>query len=325
MILVEGRDWQSIVGHTIVRKSNLDSNQYELKLEADPFFDPEEHAISKNPPTNAPMDSLHATIEQVVWMTLRLTASPSLLPSDAPPLMPTDWTIERNGSCQEGRILHQVHMYDTWRDSWERSFLSITGNWDQDPSAADLPTSSMTTTRHDYANVCLVPKRCYRVVLTGGDGEFLDKILRDVRLAATATILPYSPMEEKPPVVILIGGGAPSDCTFSLPDEYDHHFCPNSCIDNDGDGNTTTGTDPPILNVMTNLVWNKDGWTTESLTNAIERTYLVLSGSLRNTTRQSAVVTELMMTMRSGCSSSSESTLILNNFKSVELNEQHSH
>ena len=105
---VECRKWQSIVDHDIVRKSNIDSSRYELKIEINPFFYPGDE-IPTDIPTEAPQaDAIK------VWTTLSPTTSPSLLPSDGPSMEPTEWNIERNGGCRNGLELYEIHMYDSW-------------------------------------------------------------------------------------------------------------------------------------------------------------------------------------------------------------------
>jgi len=342
---VECREWQYIVDHDIIRKSNIESSRYELKIEADPYFFPEDKS-----PTDIPTESPRADTTQV-RTTVSPTASISLMPSDAPSLLPTEWDIEQKGACRNGLSLYQVHMYDAWGDGWEKTILTISGISDQDPLAADLPTNSMTTTNtntqgdiavsitktieldssdstaahpnplneidplgtifegalrrgsHDYADVCLLPKRCYQVIVTGG--EFLDEVSWDIR--ASNNDPASSPVE---PILV---GGAPSGCTVSLPDEYGHHFCPNSCSD-------TIPTNIMINpEVMDNLFPNEDGVADESLSEAIGRTRMVPSGSLDGKTQASTLVTESMRSRVDGVSNIASS--ILNNFKFVQSDE----
>ena len=343
---VECREWQSIVDHDIIRKSNIDSSRYELKIESDPFFYPEDKS-----PTDIPTESPHADIARV-WTTVGPTESPSFLPSDGPSLGPTEWDIERNGGCRNGLSLYQVHMYDTWGDGWEKTKLTISGI--SDSKAADLPTNSMTTTNtkrqgggavvsisktielgtsdstaahpnpqneidplglifegdlrrgsHDYADVCFLPNRCYQVIVSGG--EFVDEVSWDIRASNNDP--------SSPPLEPILAGGAPSACTFSLPDEYGHHFCPNTCSE-------TIPADAMIVSpeVMNNLSLNNDGIAAESLTEAaIGHSYMIESGSLDGKTQTSVPLTESMQSRMGGVSNTASS--ILNNFKSVESDE----
>jgi len=342
---VECREWQYIVDHDIIRKSNIESSRYELKIEADPYF-PLENKIPTDIPTESPRDDTTQ-----VWTTLSPTASPSFLPSDGPSLLPTEWDIQQKGGCRNGLSLYQVHMYDAWGDGWEKTILKISGISDQNPLAADLPTNSMTTTNintqgdiavsitktieldssdstvahpnplneidplgtifegalrrgsHDYADVCLLPSRCYQVIVMGGD--FLDEVSWDIRASNND---PASPLLE--PILV---GGAPSGCTFSLPDEYGHHFCPNSCSDTIP---TNTMINPEV---MDNLFPNEDGVADEFLSEAVARTRMVPSGSLDGKTQVSTLVTESMRSRAGGISNTASS--ILDNFKFVESDE----
>lgn len=253
---MEGRQWQSIVDYNIDRKSNIDGRRYQLKIEADPFFFPQD-IVDEDIITDAPQAN--------VWVTLSPTLAPSSLPSDSPSLTPTAWDIDKNGGCRSGHDLYEVHMYDSWGDGWDQTMVKIIGIEDQNP--IDLPTSSMTRTitdklggatvsisrtvdldsqslfkpeqktevdplgvifqgglrrgSHDFSDLCLVPKRCYEVFVSGG--EFLNEVSWDIR---PAHVEYADQTTDKSPI---LSGGAPSWCTFSLPDEYGHHFCPNSC------------------------------------------------------------------------------------------------
>jgi len=70
---------------------------------------------------------------------------------------------------------------------------------------------------HDFAGICLVPNRCYRLIVTG-PREFLEENSWELR--------PESQGSESKPI---LSGSAPTGCTFSLPDESGHHFCENTC------------------------------------------------------------------------------------------------
>lgn len=254
--VVDGRHWRTIIDHNIEIKSNIDGRRYQLTIEADPFFFPQdkndEDGITEAPQADA-------------WVTLSPTPAPSSMPSDGPSLAPTVWDIDMNGGCRLGHDLYEVHMYDSWGDGWDQTIIKIIGIEDQDP--IDLPTNAMTRTvtdqqgdvtvsisrtidldtqnafrpeqetevdplgvifqgglrrgSHDYGDVCLLPKRCYEVRISGG--EFLDEVSWDIRPADLQN--PGQSNSKRP----ILAGGAPSWCTFSLPDEYGHHFCANTC------------------------------------------------------------------------------------------------
>jgi hypothetical protein len=222
-------------------------------IETNPFYFSSED--SDESPTIAPANS--------DWVTLPPTLQPSSAPSDMPSMAPTTWDIDRNGGCRQGHELYEVHMYDSWGDGWDNTNLVIAGIEDQDPNIV-LPSSFMTRTitnrnggmmvvvtrtvnldeqnsinpnemnevdplgvifqggltegSHSVAQVCLLPRRCYQV--TVGGGEFLNEVSWDIRPAN---------LDSDEPMEAVLGGGAPSGCTMSLPDENGHHFCANTC------------------------------------------------------------------------------------------------
>ena len=45
---VEGRVWQTIVDHNIVRRSTVESLRYSIPIESDPFFFPEDIAVEED-------------------------------------------------------------------------------------------------------------------------------------------------------------------------------------------------------------------------------------------------------------------------------------
>lgn len=279
-VIVQGRQWQAIIDHSIYRKSNIDNRRYELKIEHNPFYFPGDRPLDGESPTVSPGTD--------AWVTLSPTLAPSSVPSDSPSLAPTQWSIELNGGCRQGHELFEVHMYDSWGDGWDKTMLVISGIEDQDPSIV-LPSNLMTrttTTRsgnsmvkiartinledqsvfnleevndldplgvifqgtlehgsNDMANVCLLPRRCYLVTASGG--EFLNEVSWDIRPGSLDS---DSDQKFEP----MLGGGAPTWCTFSLPDENGHHFCPNTCSDTPTSSATTN---PPkvLQNLQQNL------------------------------------------------------------------------
>jgi hypothetical protein len=72
---------------------------------------------------------------------------------------------------------------------------------------------------HSAADVCLMPRRCYQVLVSGGD--FLDEVSWDIR----AVQLGSAEQDSAP----LLDGDAPADCTLSVPDENGTTFCPATC------------------------------------------------------------------------------------------------
>jgi hypothetical protein len=192
--------------------------------------------------------------------------TPSLAPT-APTFEPTsrENNIDGNGGCHAGTVLYQVNMYDGWGDGWEAStVLKIEGIEDQNvQELPDFMASKTTTTNdgnttvtitqtielnpqegltaqatglqvdplgvlfqgslqqgsHGTSDICLKPGRCYEVTVAGGDWEQEDSWdIRPVILGAE--------VQEQP---AFVEGGAPVNCTFSIPDENGEVFCPVSC------------------------------------------------------------------------------------------------
>eukprot|EP00534_Pseudo-nitzschia_fraudulenta_P003195 CAMPEP_0201135256 /NCGR_PEP_ID=MMETSP0850-20130426/54039_1 /ASSEMBLY_ACC=CAM_ASM_000622 /TAXON_ID=183588 /ORGANISM="Pseudo-nitzschia fraudulenta, Strain WWA7" /LENGTH=67 /DNA_ID=CAMNT_0047406399 /DNA_START=15 /DNA_END=215 /DNA_ORIENTATION=+ len=55
-VSVNCRQWQSIVDHDIIRKSDIDSSRYELIIEADPFFFAGEQGATDIPTIAEPIE-----------------------------------------------------------------------------------------------------------------------------------------------------------------------------------------------------------------------------------------------------------------------------
>jgi len=311
-VSVKCRQWQSIVDHDIVFKSNIDSSRYELKIESDPFFYPGDKS-----PTDIPTEAPKADAIKV-WTTVGPTAPPSMVPIDGTSIEPTDFTIEQNDGCRNGLKHYEVHMMDTWGDGWDQTVITITGISDQNTSVVDLPTDSITTTHtntqgdmivsisktiefdstsssidnpnpgneidplgqifqgslqqgyHDFANVCLLPNRCYQFIATGG--EFSEEVSWELR--------PGNNDPESPSVLLepILTGSAPTACTFSLPDENGEHLCPNTCSDEILANSMTSS--PEIIE---NLQPNEDEMAAEPLSEAVGGTQTApMTGTLNS-------------------------------------------
>jgi len=78
---------------------------------------------------------------------------------------------------------------------------------------------SLHSGSHGYAYVCLVARRCYDVVVHGGD--YLNEVSWDIE-----PITLGSSAGNATPV---IEGGAPLDCYFSIPDQNGEYFCQANC------------------------------------------------------------------------------------------------
>ena len=246
----------------------MDRDRYQLKVELDPFFQPEEVTVAPSP---KPITS------SWVAATEAPTTVPSATPTSQPSESPTRITaaptpryenVDGNGGCQEGTQLFRVNMYDSWGDGWDSSTkLTITGIKDQDTMSVSgnvvtrthttqtgQTTVSITSTieltsdhpfgtapageeytfvnslgkifegtlhkgTHSSAYVCLLPKRCYEVITNGGD--YLDEVSWDIEPITLGSVNQTD--------VPVAGGHAPTNCTFSIPDESGEIFCESIC------------------------------------------------------------------------------------------------
>eukprot|EP00535_Pseudo-nitzschia_heimii_P010494 CAMPEP_0197174240 /NCGR_PEP_ID=MMETSP1423-20130617/850_1 /TAXON_ID=476441 /ORGANISM="Pseudo-nitzschia heimii, Strain UNC1101" /LENGTH=361 /DNA_ID=CAMNT_0042623149 /DNA_START=104 /DNA_END=1189 /DNA_ORIENTATION=+ len=233
---VQCRQWQSIVDHSIAhRSSNFDSSRYELKIEADPFFSPGD----QNPteiPTEAPKVEADNT-----WTTVDIEAPPSMVPMT---MAPSKFNIEQNGGCSHGFKPYEIHMMDTWGDGWDQTMITITGMSGQDAVTSvhansqggstvsisqtiELDSSNPNSSNpdqifqgtlqdgyHDSSDICLSLNRCYEIIATGS--EFAEEVSWELRMST-------NDMEP------MLTGGAPTRCTFSIPDVNGHHICSTVC------------------------------------------------------------------------------------------------
>ena len=186
-----------------------------------------------------------------------------------PTALPTsrENNVDGNGGCHEGSILYQVNMRDQFGDGWDfNTVLKIEGIEDQQDQIQTASTITTTKTEDDgqavvtvaetieistqemftadeatdgntvdplgtifsgglrqgYASttdICLMRHRCYRVSVHGG--AMLDEVSWDIRPVALG--------EEVQGQEPIVEGGAPSACSFSIPDEDGKQFCPTGC------------------------------------------------------------------------------------------------
>lgn len=200
--------------------------------------------------------------------------------------MTTESSIEHNVGCENGHKLYEVHMMDTWGDGWDQTVITITELSDQNPSSVDIPTDLMTTTHtdnqgdmivsisetididstsssvtpnspgqifqgslnngyHESVDVCLLSNRCYQLIAAGG--EFLEEVSWEISPGNNDPESPLVSME------LVLSGGAPTECTFSIPDENGVYLCPNVCSAKPLPNSTT---EPPY--VVEKLQQNED-------------------------------------------------------------------
>ena len=279
---VKSRQWQEIINHDIAHKSNIDSSRYELKIEVDPFLKPEEKSPSKIPtvPAKAQANTNKAWT-QIGSMKDSIDSS-NMTPTESLSMEIAEESSEQNSGCENG-VKYEIHMMDTWGDGWDQTAITITG--------IDRPTSSMETIHantqgedvvsisktielastnkndpvgqifqgsllqgfHDSADICLLPHQCYQLLATGG--EFSDEVSWEVRLASNEQGIEAEP---------IVAGGASTGCTFSLPDQSGHYFCPKTCSDEIIASETTEL--PPVVE---NLQPEEDGEIVEAVGRAV--------------------------------------------------------
>lgn len=274
-VSVKCRQWQAIIDHDILRKSNIDSSRYELKIETDPFFYPGEKS-----PTDIPTEAPKADVTKV-WTTMSPATSPSVGFIDDISPTPIELAIEQNGACKSGLKLYEVHMMDTWGDGWDQTMITIAGIKDSmttthtntqgdnivsisktiefDSVSSDIHPlgqifqGTLQDGYHDFADVCLLPNLCYQLIATGG--EFLEEVSWELRPGNNDPDSSSVLMEP------ILTGGAPTRCTFSLPDESGQYLCPITCTD---DSPASSISDP--FEAIEDLQPYKDEVDTEALT-----------------------------------------------------------
>jgi hypothetical protein len=271
--LGEGRQWQSVIDHAIYSRSNIDKERFSLTIEMDPLFFGDELPLEA--PTPAPQAKLQA------WVTLTPTETPSSIPSDFPSLAPTGPTgepstreqnIDGNGGCNEGTMLYQVNMYDSWGDGWDATMLKIVGIEDEVPDDmhANIITRSHTAntgnatvtvtntiefnTEHMFSQGESTPVDplglVFQAGLRRGSHAAADVCLMPRRCYEVAVgggdrleevswdIRPVNLGSDEQNSIALLEGGAPADCQFSVPDQNGNTFCPSTC--------DRTKTEPPM-------------------------------------------------------------------------------
>lgn len=261
----EARTWTDVVDRSIYLQPNLDTSRLLLKMEIDPLLRLDD-AGNLEP---SPEPATGTWITKSPAPTYVPTAIPSDMPSLAPtgptssPTIRSE-NIEGNGGCPDGTVLYRVNMYDSWGDGWSGvTQLVITGVEDQDTTAVIGSTVTKThttqqgdttvsitqtvelTSDHPFGTapskenykyvhplgrifegnlhagsrgnawVCLMPRRCYEVVVSGGD--YLEEVSWSIEGVFGERDVP------------LVQGGAPSDCSFSIPDENGVSFCEATC------------------------------------------------------------------------------------------------
>jgi hypothetical protein len=253
-VRVNCRQWQTIVDHDIVRKSNTDTDRYSLKLEADPFFFPGDGGAA-NVPSEAPKADSWTTFgptSATSWSgTYWTSTSSSSVEDSGGSGGEEESSAEESFACESGLKHYEVHMMDSWGDGWPETAITITGISDQNPSTAANPTTTTNTNTQGDTTLSISETINFDSISSAGEtnplgqifqgslqegnhdsadicllpnrcyqlvasgGEFSDEVSWEVRSADS--------------MVPILSGGASAECTFSLPDENGVHFCQNKC------------------------------------------------------------------------------------------------
>lgn len=269
LLHVDARSWQDVVDRSIYLQPQLDSDRFQLKIELDPFFKPQEATVVS--PTPEPVAN--------TWVAASAapTEVPTAMPSNLPSLSPTAITaaptlrsenVDGNGGCREGTLLYRVNMYDAWGDGWDSSTkITITGIEDQDTTVVSGNTITRTHTTQNgdttvsiTSTIEMTSDHPFGTSPAGGDYNYvnaLGKIFEGAlhkgshgssyvclvpRRCYEAVVYGDDYLDEVSwdiePVILgsqnqtdipIIEGKAPADCSFSIPDENGEFFCDAVC------------------------------------------------------------------------------------------------
>eukprot|EP00934_Nitzschia_sp_Nitz4_P009356 Nitzschia sp. Nitz4//scaffold264_size26629//4378//5379//NITZ4_008231-RA/size26629-processed-gene-0.50-mRNA-1//1//CDS//3329544788//9346//frame0 len=262
--VAEARTWTSVIDRSIYLQPQLDTSRYQLKTELDPFYKADEEIEFS--PTASPYWSPAPTSMPSASPTNVPSSSPTA--PTAAPTTRVDY-VEGNGGCAEGTVLYRVNMLDSWGDGWSDTTLVIRGFEDEDSTEVSGSTVTTTHTSSDGSStvtissvieftdahpfgtstsvsssssssltplgvvfegtlnegtegegyVCLKPSRCYDVYAYGG--SYIDEVGWEIETVTLGDINATG--------TVIVEGGAPSQCSFSIPDENGELFCQTSC------------------------------------------------------------------------------------------------
>lgn len=224
-----GRDWHDVIDHALYRQSGVDTARMQLRIEWDPFlegYDSHTHPKVTMMPSSAPTvgpcheGSVHYQMNMYDssgngW---ERTSIKVIGVEDKEPVEASDSTtstLTHTLSTSEGNgfvsISNTVQFGSGAFMSNEPEYVFPLGV---------MFESELTRGSYDFADICLVPQRCYDVVVNGGD------LLEEVTWDMAAMIDSF---EQEP--VPYIQGKAPMYCKFSIPDEKGQLFCPIECTE----------------------------------------------------------------------------------------------
>eukprot|EP00980_Cylindrotheca_fusiformis_P001710 scaffold388_cov114-Cylindrotheca_fusiformis.AAC.19 len=228
-ISTEARDWQDVIDHALYLRSGVDTARMQLRIEWDPFSKsapPHTHSKVTMMPSAAPTvgpcheGSVHYQVNMYDssgngW---ERTSIQVVGIEDKEPVEVSNYTTST-----------QTHTLSTNEGN---GFVSIS-NTVEFGSGAILSKeaeyvfplgvifeSELTRGSYDYADICLVPDRCYDIVVNGED------LLEEVTWDITAMVDNWEQDSEAH-----VQGTAPMYCKFSIPNEKGQLFCPVECTD----------------------------------------------------------------------------------------------
>lgn len=239
--MTTARHWTEVVDEDDYKWIDLDGERAIVTAEGDPF-------LVGHAPADAPK------------------------PVDfAPTSKPTEvWEMVQD--CEEGHVLHEIQMEDSWGDGWGETTMTITRlvsrenlpNWIKKEDGEDNTTVSeivpvndpvgddpsfpfqvfqgkLTAGRQGFAHVCLEYQKCYQVAVGGGQWQSeVSWAIREVQLGV--------PRDEAPESSFLARGVAPEGCRISLADKTTgQRVCPITCGANEEDGASSVPSDMPSL------------------------------------------------------------------------------
>jgi hypothetical protein len=227
-VVVEGRLWEDVIDKAIYQQSGVNVARMQLQVEWDPFLaeaGPHSHPNTILLPTSAPtVAPCHEGTEYYQvnmydssgngWNSTKIQVI-GIEDQDIEDLSKTKKNKKTHKkSTNKGNGLVSISNTVEFR---EGSILN------DDPRYAfplgKIFEGELTRGSSDYADICLLPKRCYEIVVSGG--ALLEEVSWDITLM----------QDFKQASTPYISGKAPMYCKFSIPDENGEVFCPADCTE----------------------------------------------------------------------------------------------
>mmetsp|Transcript_21649 Transcript_21649/g.51137 ORF Transcript_21649/g.51137 Transcript_21649/m.51137 type:complete len:411 (+) Transcript_21649:243-1475(+) len=274
VLFAEARVWQTIVDHNIVRRSTTETLRYSLVIEIDPFLFPGDEEADEIPEGEDPSKDVWVTLAPTIAPSMVPSDAPSLVPtvwdidrnggcrqgqqlfevhmydswgdgwdentyvtisglSDQDPNIEIPSSASMQRSITNEDKFSKVKIFRTIDLQDQKNVFEPTSATEINPLGTPIFMGNLKRGSHEVGQVCLVPKRCYQVTVRGGD--FLNEVSWDIRKVDLEARYGEDPTLEEELASPAVGGGAPMNCTMSLPDEYGHHFCANECSPIEGE------------------------------------------------------------------------------------------